>query len=568
MVDRVIVLGAGVAGLTAAHELAQRGFEVTVYERRPIAGGKARSFPATIMRKNDNGPPTVEQSRLPGEHGFRFFPSFYRHVFDTMKRIDVGDGGSKVNQNLRSTDGVLLLQHGKRLNEYPTQFWRVASLRSWHPRVLAPHPFTTNMGMDRKDAQFFARRVIYQLLKACPERRFAQYEAEGWWDFSQAGRRSLLYQKMMKSFTRLLVAARAEELSVRTGGYIMLTLAWGGFSWRGGRPKVLNGPTNDAWITPWQAYLESMHVKFEFNTSVEALRIRDCRVDEVIVSRDGHARPDRARWYVAALDVESMEKIVHECPELEKADKRLGALKDLKLRWMNGLMIYLCENHRMVRGHTIYIDSEWALTSISQAQFWPDTDLGERSDGKVNGILSVDISDWDTPGLRSGKPARECTSEEIFCEVCDQLRRHLQGTDYEPILEPANIYGWCLDPDIYMPNPNQEFNLEKLLINTAGAWENRPPAVIDVENLFLAGDYVRTYTDLATMEGANESARRAVNGILRKTGIQPLCGVWPRSEFKVLAPLRWLDRRNLKADECYDWARQQLAELKVKQQRS
>ena len=37
-------------------------------------------------------------------------------------------------------------------------------------------------------------------------------------------------------------------------------------------------------------------------------------------------------------------------------------------------------------------------------------------------------------------------------------------------------------------------------------------------NLFLAADFVRTHTDLATMEGANEAARRAVNGILAATG--------------------------------------------------
>ena len=40
---RVAVLGGGMAGLTAAHELAERGFQVDVYE--PVAlGGKARSI--------------------------------------------------------------------------------------------------------------------------------------------------------------------------------------------------------------------------------------------------------------------------------------------------------------------------------------------------------------------------------------------------------------------------------------------------------------------------------------------------------------------------------------------
>lgn len=42
----VIVMGGGVAGLTAAHELAERGFEVHVHEARTTWGGKARSQPA------------------------------------------------------------------------------------------------------------------------------------------------------------------------------------------------------------------------------------------------------------------------------------------------------------------------------------------------------------------------------------------------------------------------------------------------------------------------------------------------------------------------------------------
>ena len=42
---RVIVLGGGVAGMSAAQELIERGFEVVVLERRDIAGGKARIIP-------------------------------------------------------------------------------------------------------------------------------------------------------------------------------------------------------------------------------------------------------------------------------------------------------------------------------------------------------------------------------------------------------------------------------------------------------------------------------------------------------------------------------------------
>src|SRR5438034_907569 len=89
----VIVLGGGVAGLSAAHELVERGFKVRVFEQRSVPGGKARSvvFPSTGRDRNVG---TVHLGRhgrfrkdLPGEHGFRFFPRFYKHIIDTMTRI-------------------------------------------------------------------------------------------------------------------------------------------------------------------------------------------------------------------------------------------------------------------------------------------------------------------------------------------------------------------------------------------------------------------------------------------------------------------------------------------------
>ena len=80
MPSSVIVLGGGVAGMSAAHELIERGFEVVVLERRDIAGGKARSIPVSDDGAGrsghvlaDTGVASIEH-RLPGEHGFRFFP--------------------------------------------------------------------------------------------------------------------------------------------------------------------------------------------------------------------------------------------------------------------------------------------------------------------------------------------------------------------------------------------------------------------------------------------------------------------------------------------------------------
>jgi len=37
---------------------------------------------------------------LPGEHGFRFFAGFYKHVTDTMSRIPFGARGANCRDNL------------------------------------------------------------------------------------------------------------------------------------------------------------------------------------------------------------------------------------------------------------------------------------------------------------------------------------------------------------------------------------------------------------------------------------------------------------------------------------
>jgi uncharacterized protein with NAD-binding domain and iron-sulfur cluster len=60
-------------------------------------------------------------------------------------------------------------------------------------------------------------------------------------------------------------------------------------------------------------------------------------------------------------------------------------------------------------------------------------------------------------------------------------------------------------------------NKEPLLVNQVNTWTLRPNAFTRIPNLYLASDYVKTNTNLATMEGANEAAKRAVNNILFDT---------------------------------------------------
>jgi 15-cis-phytoene desaturase len=220
----------------------------------------------------------------------------------------------------------------------------------------------------------------------------------------------------------------------------------------------------------------------------------------------------------------------------------LANLTKLRTAWMNGIQFYLAQDVPLDFGHTLYADSPWALTSVSQRQFWTPGRLANYGDGLVGGILSVDISDWETPGILYGKEATKCTAAEVKNEVWAQMKAHLNIGGAE-ILRDDNLLSWFLDPDVVFPNPSAVTNLEPLLINTVGSLQYRPEATTEIHNLFLASDYVRTYTDLACMEAANEAARRAVNGILDHSGVSAArAPVWPMQEPAYFQPLIEYDR--------------------------
>jgi uncharacterized protein with NAD-binding domain and iron-sulfur cluster len=527
---KVIVLGGGVAGLSAAHELADRDIEVVVYEARAIAGGKARSLPVPRSGKRGRGD-------LPAEHGFRFFPGFYRHLPDTMKRIPYRGEADGVLANLVPTREVQLALEGRAEIVTPAHFpSSLDDLGQAFESLLAQ---ATTLGIPARDQARFVNTLLL-LLTSCEERRFAEYEHQSWWEFSGAQTRSPEYGKFLADgLTRTLVAAKAREMSARTGGSILVQLLFD--LARPGRQvdRVLNGPTNDVWIDPWLDHLRSLGVDYRAEHQVQAIHTRGSSVSHVSVVTHGRSLDDAADFYVAAVPVEVMRLLATD--EIKQAEPQLAGLNALRTRWMNGVMFYLDRDVPVVHGHSLYIDSLWALTSISQRQFWPEVDFTRLGDGRVEGILSVDVSDWEALG-NNGKQAMYCSSREVCEEVWGQLKRSLNDAGID-VLEDANLLHAFLDPDIVHPNPTSAENLEPLLVNTVGSWHHRPEATTAIENLVLASDYVRTHTDLATMEGANEAARRAVNGILDRAGsTQPRCQVWPLSQPEIFAPARALDR--------------------------
>ncbi|HEU0032415.1 MAG TPA: FAD-dependent oxidoreductase [Kofleriaceae bacterium] len=514
----VIVIGGGVAGLTAAHELVERGYAVDVYEARPSFGGKARSQPVL-------GTGTDGRRDLPGEHGFRFYPRFYRHVIDQMARIPSGAG--TVADHLRPTTEAAIAMIDD------TTWYRFSRkhLETPYSVLEALQIFFQDLDFDSQDVSIFSAKLL-QFATSCDARRLGEYEHVSWWQFLAADSYSPKFQRQLRGIPRMMVAMDSQRGSARTIGTITMQLLMD-FAFAGAQnDRTMAGPTTQMWIEPWLAYLASRGVGLFAGERALSLDVTADRIAGVTLSSGSTVMADH---YVLAVPLDIAIGLVS--PQIGALDPALERLRlqppESLVEWMVGIQYYLYEDVPLVRGHLFFPDSPWALTAISQPQFWRDLGIFRRifGDGAVGGLLSVDISDWDTPGALIPKPAKLCTRDEVAQEVWFQLKAALNGAgEGGTILSDELLHSWHLDDDLDYTAGVPPQNGSRLLVHPPGSWLVRPEAATLVPNLVLAGDYVRTHTNIASMEGACESGRRAANAILERTGAAARAEVWPLVE--------------------------------------
>ncbi|MBZ9599017.1 FAD-dependent oxidoreductase [Streptomyces erythrochromogenes] len=521
---RVAVLGGGVAGLTAAHELAERGYAVTVHERRAL-GGKARSMDVPGSARGG-------RRALPAEHGFRFIPGIYHNLPDTMRRIPFAGNTNGVWDNLVAPPEMMFARAGGREDlrgPIPWPGHSPAALTPDEVRRALSGLLQTLFRLPPHETAYFVNRVLV-FLTSCDERRTEVWEHTPWWEFTRAAQMSNEYQRILAvGVTRNIVATKAEEASTRTVGTLGEAFVFNllGRGADGPPDRILNLPTNEAWIDPWEAHLRSLGVEFRIGWTVREVQYGGGRVSGVAVEGpDGARHTVTADHYISALPVEHARRTWS--AGLRAADPMLGRCDRLRTDWMTGIQFYLTERAPLVHGHLNCIDSPWSLTAIQQAEHWPARDFpADYGDGAAVDCLSVDISEWDRPGILYGKTAKQCTRDEVAREVWAQLKASLNDTG-RTLLSDSKLHSWFLDPGVDGLGTPHPTNQDELLIHPVGTLGNRPSAGTRVPNFFLSGDYVAVDIDLATMEGANASARAAVNSLLDRDGsAAPRCTVRP-----------------------------------------
>ena len=652
----VAVFGAGIAGLTAAHELAERGFEVTVYE--PLAderkddekpegltvrlGGMAASqyLKGDRLRRFPEAPPGGKVPRPPtaGEHGFRFFPAYYLHLWDTLRRIPVYDDASAKDPEITARtvyDNVrrVITQAVASYDGQPALVFPREAPRSI-AELYGALGQIRQFGFEPTDIPTFLGRIVRYLVTS-PERRSRELEdvsafdflvgADGAADFERY-RYSKAFKQQIREMPKILAAFDSVFGDARTNvdTYIQLNMALDRYDSKA--DGVLNGPTTLAWFDHWYLHLKkNLGVHFEhatllpFRSDVDdegqpVLRVAVAPGDQLEYEPHkewpGNWEALDCDYYVVAADafraefvtdmirdVDRYREVVNHLRKLVKSrgqTRRKHALRTMSTivgldgwatskppgEWppvpsardeqrnpmlfeqlgikpwdrfqpLSGIQFFFDTEFQILRGHIYLSDSKWALSAISQSDFWVDKpNLGR--DGYVS-VLSVDIGDWNKRS-DDGKKARECSPDDLARQVWKQITAALVDNHEEDIVAkqlPSPIW-YAIDEHIRFDDHGKEKPVHDgapYLVPRIGDWKNRPGAdpwnpqgtsmtvlpngpmrkaqkQLDVwqarhggyqlhfSKLVFAGTWCKTFTRMTTMEAACESGRHAVNAIL------------------------------------------------------
>jgi hypothetical protein len=522
----------------------------------------------------------VVQDILPGEHGFRFFPSFYRNLFDTLRRIPIADDRAEFHE----TPNTVLN------NIVPTDKVRIGLVEQAKPAPERSFEFSRNPSTSLRAAFDLLAKILssvectvgdiaqhqlrlFKYMTSCPERRALEYEYQSWANFMDAGSFSDKFRELFDRAGQTNVAVRASECDARTYGNVSVQLFLDQIRLAENVDGTLNGPTSIAWFDHWRRYLCEQGVIFrrgeltgwkffqydplvilpvpgpkppppevwarvkiwrrvteksdpaqlDKEVSRNTLLGRDFYVvaialqDAVPEASDPQAAPlfdgahfpqsdfIRLRAFTTALAADAQE-----------IEDLIGGSGHSDFLWLQrplaGIQFFLPTDGGFVRGHTSYVQSDYRLSSISQPQFW----FRRRGwwDG-YRGVLSVDIGEWTHAWTQERKV--------IIGNVWNQVLATIQDKSSIPD-HVAVHFDRCItfDPQTQKPSGNKA----PYLVTRTSEFPKRPgrldPDGYEVHHgkIVLAGTYMKTYTRLTTMESANESARHAVNGILKASGFK------------------------------------------------
>ncbi|WP_163997975.1 NAD(P)-binding protein [Pyxidicoccus caerfyrddinensis] len=473
---------------------------------------------------------------LPGEHGFRFFPSYYRHLFSTMMETPILDEdnrltGRRVFDNLVPSSFYGIAAQGRRI-----RFLRRAP--STRPvQMLQELKDLAASGYPATDTLQFTLR-IWRYMSTCSERRKADYEKLSWWEYLEgfdpkANTRRYQYsdafKRDMQSAPRVLAAFDGAWGDARTNGNTFVQLYLNNLLPLPKTDGTLNGPTTLAWLRPWRRYLRD-YLKVEFHAGaltrleleVETGRLKpfwrrkgesqeeeDTRVTNPPLRGGGHpAVVEKVDYHIIATDAAAAEAVTRDLPPIgviqglrgftttippnprgpepeqpRPADVFPGNVPWDRFQTLTGIQFFFPASVRLAEGYIYFLDAPWGLSAINSQQYWATPPTFDR-DG-FGAVLSVDIGNWFVREEGKKSPSRS-SHHEIADEVWRQIK---QATELHKVPLPNSAqFDFSLPaPSWYHVDRNIRFkrdkatgearpvaNLAPYLIPIVGDWDRRP----------------------------------------------------------------------------------------------
>ena len=513
----VAVHGAGIAGLAAAHEFARRGWQVTVIEENPDAGGFFRS---ARMHEDRN---------MPSEYSWHGMGPWYHNLFDLLKQIPFDETGSLYERALSrpiafgvATDTgtaefddtgwfpdvcrMFRMTRGDRVR------WAWLMLKAWSANRRSEERYASLNAAEQW------RRVLTPTAASTWAACFGPWIGSDWTRVS-------LHQAGM-FFRRQLMTRPAHPHAEDSEGPQWMHGARSGW-------LLLRGPSSEFWFERWVAYLLSLRVQFRFGQSLHRLEFDGHRIVAAVLESGERVQAD---VHVLAVSPFAAVDILDRSAELAQLEQ----LRSFKPLVQDGphtqvsFRVAFADRIRWPRPRCAIViaDSEFDLTMFAVEQVWPpEVGLGEE----VASLWTATACVSGVPGCVHGLPLERCTREQFIeevkaqllrCKALDQMIREAnegRGLASFPIHRVEVWHEWRFRPDGIVPR-------QPKWVNTTNTQPWQPTQRTPVGNLVLAGAHTRTSADLWSIEAAVESGRRAAQ--VFETGVtvlpqhQPLALRW------------------------------------------
>lgn len=240
----------------------------------------------------------IAGQRVPGEHGYRFFPGFYRNLFNTMKRTPVFDEEGDLthetafNQLVETPDVEIGFGNNEGLTPIKLSKWSSVADISNAIACLKTKIGFTNLDLIRLQAH------LLKYMTSCKSRRIKEAEDVSFWQYIGADR--VKYSPRASSFLnrtpQALVAMSATETDARIQYNIAIQMLAKNPLGKNLPDFTLNASTSDAWLNRWKGYLKKKGVNF-YTGYLKSLQLNNEQeqneyVPEVIGEIDGRPVPE------------------------------------------------------------------------------------------------------------------------------------------------------------------------------------------------------------------------------------------------------------------------------------